>query len=67
MSSMIEVGSLLFGLGFSLLVYFRSIRTADLPRPKKAFYFLITLLGITGMLSLSGVLIAHTLRKLHLL
>lgn len=64
---MIELGSFLFGLGFSILVYFRSIRTADLPLAKKAFYFLITLIGVTGMLFLSGVLIAHTIRKMHVL
>jgi hypothetical protein len=64
---MIELGSLLFGLGFSVLVYVRSIRTADLPAVKKFLYFVITLIGITGMLFLSGVLIAHTLRKLHIL
>jgi heme/copper-type cytochrome/quinol oxidase subunit 3 len=60
---MIELTSFLFGLGFSILVYFRSIRTADLPPLRKAFTFLITFIGITGMLFLSGVLIAHTLRK----
>ncbi|OGW33913.1 MAG: hypothetical protein A2010_02710 [Nitrospirae bacterium GWD2_57_9] len=67
MRHMIEFGSFLFGLSFSILVYFRSIRTAELPFWKKIFYFLITLIGITGMLFLSGVLIAHTLRKLQLL
>jgi hypothetical protein len=64
---MIELTSFLFGLGFSILVYFRSIRRSDLPWPKKAFYFVITLIGITGMVFLSGVLVAHTLRKMHLL
>ncbi len=67
MRLMIELGSFLFGFGFSTLVYFRSIRTAELPAYKKSFYFLITFIGITGMLFLSGVLIAHTLRKMHLL
>ncbi len=60
---MIEAGSLLFGLGFSLLVYFSSIRNADIPRLKKAFYFLISFIGITGMVFLSGILVAHALRK----
>ncbi len=60
---MIEAGSLLFGLGFSLLVYFSSIRNADIPRFKKAFYFLISFIGITGMVFLSGILVAHALRK----
>ncbi len=67
MPLMIELGSFLFGFGFSILVYFRSIRTADLPAHKKAFYFVITFIGITGMLFLSGVLIAHFLRKLGVL
>lgn len=60
---MIETGSLLFGLAFSFLVYFRSIRNADLSRPRKAFYFLLTLTGITGTVFLSGVLIAEFLRS----
>ena len=65
--AMIETASFLFGLGFSVLVYFRSIRPAGLPWPKQAWYAVITFIGITGMLFLSGVLIAHTLRKLRLL
>jgi Na+-transporting NADH:ubiquinone oxidoreductase subunit NqrB len=64
MRSMIETISFTFGLGFSLFVYFRSIRPLDQSRTKKTFYFLFTLIGITGMLFLSGVLIAHFLRKL---
>jgi uncharacterized membrane protein (DUF106 family) len=64
---MIEKASLLLGLGFSFLVYFASIRKTNLPAWQKAFYFLISLIGITGMLFLAGVLIAHTLRKLHIL
>lgn len=64
---MIELGSFLFGLGFSVLVYFRSIRKAELPGLKKTLYFIITLTGITGMVFLSGVLIAHTLRELNIL
>ncbi len=61
--SMIETGSLVFGLGFSVIVYFLSIRKADLPPLKKAWYFLISFIGITGMVFLSGILIAHSLRK----
>lgn len=64
---MIELGSFLFGFGFSILVYFRSIRTSALPPVQKAFYFIITCVGITGMVFLSGVLIAHALRERHIL
>ncbi len=67
MQIMIELGSFLFGLGFSILVYFRSIRTTNLSTLRKLFYFLITLIGITGMVFLSGVLIAHKLQKLNIL
>ena len=59
-----ETAFLLFGLGFSILVYFRSIRPSNEPPFRKAVYFLLTLIGITGMLFLSGVLIAYFLRKL---
>ncbi len=61
--SMIETISFLLGLGFSVLVYFHSIRPGDQPRLTKAVYFFFTLIGITGTLFLSGVLIAHFLRK----
>jgi hypothetical protein len=64
---MIETISFLAGLGFSFLVYFRSIRPLDSPRPRKFMYFALSLIGITGMLFLSGVLIAHFLRKLGIL
>jgi len=64
--SMIELISFLLGLGFSFLVYFLSIRPLDLPWTKKAFYFFFTLIGITGTIFLSGVLIAHFLNKLGL-
>jgi hypothetical protein len=63
MVSMIETVSLLFGLGFSFFVFFRSILPLELSWVKKMFYFLLTFIGITGMLSLSGVLIGHFLRK----
>lgn len=62
---MIETLCLLFGLGFSVLVYFRSIRTVNEPPVKKAFYFFFTFIGITGTLFLFGILVAHALRKLH--
>lgn len=64
--SMIELISFLLGLGFSLLVYFLSIRPRDLSWTKKAFTFFFTLIGITGTVFLSGVLIAHFLKKLGL-
>jgi len=64
---MIETFCLFFGLGFSVLVYFRSIRTADVPPFKKAFYFFFTFIGITGTLFLFGILVANALRKLHVL
>jgi len=64
MRAMIEKISFFLGLGFSLLVYLHSIRPLDLSRTKKTFYTLFTFIGITGMLFISGVLIAHFLRKL---
>ncbi len=64
---MIETLSFLFGFGFSILVYVLSIRTRALAPSRKAFYFLISTIGITGMVWLSGVLVAHFLRKLSLL
>lgn len=64
---MIETASFLLGLGFSVLVYFLSIRKSDLPPFKKAFYSLITLIGITGTVFLSGVLIAHFVRRIPFL
>jgi len=64
---MIETASFLFGLGFSMLVYFLSIRTRNDSSLRKAGYFLISTLGITGMVWLCGVLIAHFLRNLGVL
>jgi len=64
---MIETASFLFGLGFSILVYILSIRPRDESALRKTGYFLITTVGITGMVWLSGVLIAHFLRKLNVL
>ena len=61
--TMIELISFLFGFGFSVLVYLRSIRTTGLSWQKKAYYTLFTFIGITGTIFLAGVLIAHTLRK----
>lgn len=64
---MIELFCFLFGLGFSFLVYFLSIRPLDQPRFKKFGYFVFTLIGITGTLFLFGVLVAYFLRKLGIL
>jgi hypothetical protein len=61
---MIEIVSFLLGLGFSLLVYILSIRPLDLPWPKKTIYSLFTFIGITGMVFLIGVVMAHFLRKM---
>jgi hypothetical protein len=60
---MIEITSFFLGFGFSVLVYARSIRTADLSWQKKAAYSFFTFIGITGTVFLAGVLIAHALRK----
>jgi len=64
---MIESLFFLFGLGFSFLVYFRSIRPLDHPPSRKFVYSLFTFIGITGTLFLFGVLVAHFLRKLGVL
>ncbi len=64
---MIETLSFLFGFGFSILVYVLSIRTRPLAPTRKLFFFLISTIGITGMVWLSGVLVAHFLRRLSLL
>jgi len=61
---MIEWIFFTFGTGFSFLVLFRSIKDAPYSFPRKAFYFLITFIGITGTLFLAGVLIAHALRTM---
>jgi hypothetical protein len=64
---MIETASFLFGFGFSILVYFLSIRKRNDSPLRKAGYFLISTVGITGMVWLIGVLGAHFLRKMGLL
>jgi len=64
---MIETLCFLAGAGFSILVYFRSIRTASVPPGKKVFYFVFTFIGITGTLFLFGVLVAHFLRRASIL
>jgi hypothetical protein len=60
---MIESLSFLLGLGFSLLVHLRAIRPAPYSPLKKTVYSIISTIGITGMVWLSGVLIAHFLRE----
>lgn len=62
---MFETLCFLVGVGFSFLVYFRSIGKTDYSWPKKAFYFLLTLIGITGTLFLFGVLVADKLRNMR--
>ncbi len=61
---MIETFFFLAGLGFSILVYLRSIRPSQFPPLKKAVYFFFTLIGITGTLFLFGVLVADKLRTM---
>jgi len=65
--AMLETISFLLGIGFSLLVYVLSIRTRDLPPLRKAGYGILSTIGITGMVWLSGVVVAHFLRKLQIL
>jgi hypothetical protein len=63
---MIETFSFLFGLGFSVLVTIRSIKPGNHPPVRKMIYAITSTIGITGMVWLSGVLVAHFLRKLGL-
>jgi len=63
---MIETISFILGLGFSVLVYVRSIRTAGLPWQKKAVFAFFTAIGITGTIFLFGILIADRLRTMGL-
>jgi uncharacterized membrane protein (DUF106 family) len=62
-AAMIETLSFAFGLGFSILVYILSIRQGNYSPLQKAAYFLISTIGITGMVWLCGVLIAHFLKN----
>ncbi len=61
---MIETICFLSGLGFSLFVYFHSIRPLNQSGLKKSLYFFFSFIGITGTLFLFGVLVAYFLRKL---
>lgn len=60
---MIETLFFLLGLGFSILVYVRSIRPLAETRSRKFVYSFFTFIGITGTIFLFGVLIAHFLRE----
>jgi len=60
---MIETLSFLFGLGFSVLVYVRTIRPGSYRPVRKMTYALLSTIGITGMVWLCGVLIAHFLKN----
>ncbi len=60
---MIETFCFLFGLGFSILVYARSIRNTSYSWSRKTAYFLFTFIGITGTIFLFGVLVADFLRR----
>jgi len=64
---MIETVSFLIGIGFSILVYYRSIVPGQFTAARKILYTVLSFIGITGMLWLSGVLIAHFLRKWQIL
>lgn len=64
---MIEFLSFLFGLGFSVLVYVRTIRPGSERPARKVTYTILSTIGITGMVWLCGVLIAHFLRKMNAL
>jgi hypothetical protein len=63
---MLETLSFIVGFGFSILVYVLSIRTGPFTAYRKAGYFILSMIGITGMVWLSGVLVAHFLRRLGL-
>jgi ABC-type antimicrobial peptide transport system permease subunit len=63
---MIESASFIFGIGFSILVYFTSIKRGNYRPFPKALYTILSTIGITGMVWLCGVLIAHFLRKMNM-
>ena len=58
---MIETAALFLGIGFSVLVYYRTIRPAPLSAGRKFLYFLLSLTGIAGMLFLFGIMAAFML------
>lgn len=61
---MVELVFFILGAGFSFLVYFLSIRQQDISRPKKAAYFLLSFIGITGTVFLFGVMISFVLSRM---
>lgn len=61
---MIELLFFLLGLGFSIVVYVRSIHHRDHPAHKKLLYFMLTTIGITGFLLLFGVMVVHAIKSL---
>ncbi len=58
---MVELVSFILGAGFSFLVYFLSIRPQDISGPRKAAYFLLSFIGITGTVFLFGVMLSFVL------
>lgn len=60
---MIETISFFAGLGFSVLVSIRSIKPGNHPPVRKMLYAITSTIGITGMVWLCGVLIAHFLKE----
>lgn len=58
---MIETTAFFLGIGFSVLVYFRSIRPMPVTPGRKALYFLLSLIGIAGMLFLFGIMASFVL------
>ena len=64
---MIEILSFVLGIGFSVLVHFRSISGSPYSLQRKALYSVLSFVGITGMVWLSGIVIAHFLKKAALL
>ncbi len=63
---MMETIAFILGSGFSVFVYARSIRTADLSWQKKAVYSFFTFIGITGTVFLAGILIADRLQRMRI-
>lgn len=58
---MIETAFFVLGVGFSALVYYRSLRPANISPGRKAVYFLFSLIGISGMLFLFGIMASFAL------
>ena len=62
---MIEVVFLILGVAFSALVYYLSIRPANISAARKILYFLLSLIGIAGMLFLFGIMAAFVLNGMR--